>query len=113
MKVVINRCFGGFGLSDAAIKRYGELAVLNLISKKGGLFGIDWYVDFVDDNNFFFDDNIPRDDPNLVRVVEEMGEESWGSYSELAIVEIPDDVKWTIDSYDGNECVAECHRTWC
>jgi hypothetical protein len=27
-------------------------------------------------------------------------------------VDIPDDVKWEIEEYDGNEWVAEVHRTW-
>ena len=113
MKIVINRCFGGFGLSDQAIQRYGELAGLNLISKEGGLFGLTWYLNSVDDKNYFSVYDIPRDDPNLIQVVEEMDELSWGPYSELAIIEIPDDVAWTIEEYDGNEHVAECHRTWC
>ena len=113
MKIVINRCFGGFGLSDRAIQRYGELAGLNLISKEGGLFGLTWYLNSVDDKNYFSVYDIPRDDPNLIQVVEEMDELSWGPYSELAIIEIPDDVAWTIEEYDGNEHVAECHRTWC
>ena len=30
MKVVINTCFGGFGLSDEALARYNELAGTNL-----------------------------------------------------------------------------------
>ena len=113
MKIVINRCFGGFGLSDQAIQRYSELAGLNLVSKEGGLFGLSWYRDSVADENYFSSDDIPRDDLNLIQIVEEMGELSWGPYSELSIVEIPDDVKWTIEKYDGNEHVAECHRTWC
>jgi hypothetical protein len=28
------------------------------------------------------------------------------------VVTIPDDVAWTIEEYDGNEWVAEVHRTW-
>ena len=113
MKIVINQCFGGFGLSDQAIQRYGELAGLNLVSKEGGLFGLTWYLDSVQDDHYFDQYSIPRNDPNLIQVVEELDELSWGPYSELAIVEIPDDVKWTIEEYDGNEHVAECHRTWC
>ena len=113
MKIVINQCFGGFGLSDQAIQRYGELARLNLVSEEGGLFGLTWYLNSVDDKNYFSAYDILRDDPNLIQVVEELEELSWGPYSELTIVEIPDDVKWTIESYDGNEHVAECHRTWC
>jgi hypothetical protein len=27
-------------------------------------------------------------------------------------VDIPDDVKWQIEEYDGNEWIAESHRTW-
>ena len=113
MKIVINQCFGGFGLSDQAIQRYGELARLNLVSEEGGLFGLTWYLNSVDDKNYFSAYDIPRDDPNLIQVVEELEELSWGPYSELTIVEIPDDVKWTIEKYDGNEHISEVHRTWC
>lgn len=112
MKIAINRCFGGFGLSDQAIQLYGKLAGLNLISKENGYFGLTWYLNSVDDKNYFSAYDIPRDDPNLIQVIEELGELSWGPYSELAIIEIPDDVKWTIEKYDGNEHIAECHRTW-
>ena len=54
-----------------------------------------------------------RDDPTLVSVVEELGPEASGSYSELKVVEIPDDVDWKIVEHDGKEHVAEKHRTWC
>lgn len=56
--------------------------------------------------------DIPRDDPLLVRVVEELGEKANGAHAELRIVEIPADVKWYIHEYDGSEHVAEDHRTW-
>jgi hypothetical protein len=39
-------------------------------------------------------------------------EKSSGVYAELKIVDIPDDVEWEIDEYDGKEWVAEVHRTW-
>jgi hypothetical protein len=48
----------------------------------------------------------------LVAVVEELGKEANGTYSELKVVEIPSDVKWHISEYDGDEWVAENHRTW-
>jgi len=41
-----------------------------------------------------------------------MGHLTNGSYSRLKIVEVPDDVEWEVDEYDGNEWVAEKHRTW-
>jgi hypothetical protein len=49
----------------------------------------------------------------LIAVIEEMGvAEASGKYAEITIVEVPDDVKWHIDEYDGIEHVAEDHRTW-
>jgi DNA-directed RNA polymerase beta subunit len=48
----------------------------------------------------------------LVDIVETMGEKSFGSFAELKVVEIPNDVEWQIDEYDGAEWVAEVHRTW-
>lgn len=91
-KVVINACHGGFGLSDTAEARYKELA---------GVTDPDWWYR-----------DMERDDPYLVQVVEEMGADADGRYAELKIVEIPADVNWTIEEYDGSEWVAEVHRTW-
>jgi hypothetical protein len=54
-----------------------------------------------------------RASEDLIAVIEEMGvAEASGKYAELKIVEVPDDVKWHIDEYDGIEHVAENHRTW-
>jgi hypothetical protein len=92
MKVVINTCFGGFGLSEAAIERFCEL---------DGCSSVDFWAGSLD-----------RDDPNLVRVVQELGEAANNIYSELKIVDIPAGVKWHIHEYDGLEYVAEDHRTW-
>ena len=110
-RIVINKCFGGFSLSNAAVLRYGELAGLNLVSIDKGYFN-QWYIDSVDDEKYFSMYNIPRDDPILIQVVEELGEASWGGAAELKIVEIPDSVKWEIEEYDGQEWVSEVHRTW-
>lgn len=91
MKIVINVCYGGFGLSDQALQEYK--------SRKGTTEDIgDW--------------DIPRDDPVLVSVVEDLGEKSHGNFAILKVVDIPDDVKWEINEYDGNEWVAEVHRIW-
>ena len=85
-KVVINCRFGGFSLSDMAVKELG------LDSPHSG---------------------IERDDPRLVALVEKLGSEAVsGDDADLDIVEIPDDVKWQIEEYDGLEHVAEVHRTW-
>jgi hypothetical protein len=45
-------------------------------------------------------------------MVEEQGSAMNGGYSDLKVVEIPDDVEWYIEEYDGMEHVAESHRTW-
>lgn len=102
MKVVVNRCYGGFGLSKAAQELYAE--------KKGITLGkYQKSYDAYDGVNTW---DIARDDPVLVEVVETLGGAANGGYADLEVVEIPDDVEWTIQEYDGNEWVAEVHRTW-
>ena len=93
MKIVINTRHGGFGLSDAALHRYAEIK------------GITLYPEL-------YDRDIARDDPILIQVVEELGIGANGKFAALKVVEIPNDVEWQIDEYDGVEWVAEKHRTW-
>ena len=92
MKIVINDDWGGFGLSEAALDEYKSRAGVT------------------DPNLNYWD--IPRDCPHLVAMIEEQGTAINGAYSSLKIVEVPDDVEWEIAEYDGNEWVAEKHRTW-
>ena len=92
IKIVINRCHGGFGLSAAAESKYQELAKVS--------------------DADFYSRLIPRDDEHLIAVVEQLGEKANTRFSELKIVEIPDNVNWYIEEYDGLEWVAERHRTW-
>lgn len=103
-KIVINNCYGGFGLSDEAMVKYSELRNLGLVKVDGT---------FRDTNgDYFGHHDINRADLALIRVVEEMDEDANGPYAELKIVEIPDGVEWEIDEYDGQEWVAEKHRIW-
>ena len=89
MKVVINGCYGGYSLSDEA------LAYLGI---PGG-------------SRYAYDDD--RTNPKLVEGVEKLGEAaSHGLGASLYVVEVPDDVKWTITDYDGVEQVEEVHRVW-
>ena len=90
--VVINDCYGGFGLSAEAQRRYKELA---------GITDSSWY-----------DREVARDDPYLVKIVRELGSSAAGAHAKLKIVEIPGDVDWIVQEYDGAEWVAEKHRTW-
>lgn len=89
MKVVINKCFGGFQLSK---KAYKEL-------------GLEW-----DGYGFAFSED--RANPKLVEVVEKLGSTGSGVLGDLKVVEIPDDVEWEIEDYDGIETIHEKHRVW-
>lgn len=82
-KVVINRCFGGFGLSNKALRRWAEIS-------GGPTPG--WR-------------EIDRTDPILVQVVEELGSEANGSFSKLEIVELARGTRYRITEYDGSEDV--------
>ena len=107
-RIAINGCFGGFGLSDKAIKRYAEIKGMTLDKVKDDPFG----GHYEHKGKYFSDRDISRDDPVLHQVIEELGEEVHGMCAELLIIEIPDGVDWIVEEYDGNEHVAEKHRTW-
>ena len=92
-KIVINACFGGFGISDEALDLYKILT------------GIPPATDV-----YYWE--ISRDDATLVQIVEQLGDRANTRYGELKIIEIPDDIEWHIHEYDGMEHVAENHRTW-
>ena len=59
---------------------------------------------------------VARNDPRLIQTLEMLGSDASrdreGFSVELHIVTIPDDVDWIIEDYDGDEWVAEVHRTW-
>jgi hypothetical protein len=85
MEIVINKCFGGFSLSEKAC------ALLKLESSGR---------------------EVCRNDPDLVRIVKELGLKANGSNADLSVITIPDGTDWVIEEYDGKEWVAEKHRTW-
>jgi hypothetical protein len=90
MKIVINDCHGAFGLSKTAFALFNERAGAIITNE----------------------DDIKRNNSILVEIVEQLGEAANGEFAELKVVEIPDDAEWTIQEYDGDEWVAEKHRTW-
>jgi hypothetical protein len=100
-KIVYNACFGGFGLSGAAMKRYAELKGYTVESEHGYSYVLD------ETGKRFSDDDIRRDDPILVQVVEELGDEANTRFSELRIRDLPSGTKYRIEEYDGNESVCE------
>lgn len=156
MKLVINKCYGGFSISPKAMKRMAELQGRkcyfhrdNMDSAKSArayyrpipdkeafadknVYGI-WAFDVPDImavlpkpkseagwrkynavSNKHYIPNRPEDraDPALVQAVEELGEAADGACAKLAIVTIPDGVKYSIEDYDGHESVHEKHREW-
>jgi len=82
MKIIINKCFGGFGIKKEILKQ------LNLT-----------------------DDDDLRTNPQLISLLEKNIDIS-SNWSKLKVVEIPDDITYTIEDYDGVEHIAELHRTW-
>ena len=136
MKIIINKCYGGFGLSEAAYERLIELGipVQAYIEQKRGTDGL-YHPEPKNDGKVIFDRSIgeskfdktmlsfarywdawsdidKRTDPLVIQVVEELGVKANGPHAELCIVEIPDDIEWEIYEYDGMEHIAEKHRTW-
>ena len=107
MKVVINTCHGGFGLSDAAVMRYANLAGIDLVGEDSS-----WGRQYYHNGDYWNYCGIERNDPLLVQVVEELGAAANDKYADLKVVEIPDGIAWYVDEYDGDEWVAEQHRTW-
>lgn len=142
MKVVINSQYGGFNLSKIAIEKYlklkGEQAYFYDINSRGkevyykkslkntnsDIFFMTFTKDFgpeikindISEEDYkkysFNSKDIKRIDKDLIKVIEELGEKANTKVSTLKIVDIPDGVKWTIEEYDGNEWIAEEHRTW-
>ena len=56
--------------------------------------------------------DIPRTDPDLIKVIREMGAKANGKCAKLKIINIPEDIEYTIEEYDGLEHIAEKHMTW-
>ena len=98
-KIVINACYGGFGLSDAAHQALGHERI-----EYENQYGVThhWKPSAL---------SLDRDDPALIAIVEELGTAANGDAAELQVIEIPDGVEWEIDEYDGFERVAEKHCT--
>jgi hypothetical protein len=96
VEVVINRCFGGFGLSEAAIEEIATIQVGPSNGRRG---------------NRAASNGSDRTHPALVATVKKLGKAANGDYAELAIVSVPRHLKWRISHYDGSESVVIAHPT--
>lgn len=87
MKILVNKCYGGFDVSEMFMdywrEKHSELGIGKIYS-------------------FMFNDK--RTDPEVIALVEYLGEKANGRYSRLVVIEIPDTVTdWAINEYDGME----------
>ena len=137
MKVVINKCHGGFGLSEEGVRAYATRKGWDVYAEGDGIWKTYWKVPAHErtgilegkafhsaaikekhaSNRRYSEltigvNDIERSDADLIAVVEELGERADGCFAKLRVVEIPDDVDWTIEEYDGAEWIAEVHETW-
>lgn len=116
MKLVVNTCYGGFGLSRTAFLRLRELGHRGALEESdiGELWDKNDPESGIREGHYdsFFSRSIDRSDPLLVRVVEELGDVASSRFAELEIVEIPDGVEYEICDYDGIETVHEKHKSW-
>ncbi len=94
-KIVINSKYGGFGLSQAALK----------VLKSQGV-----NVEMWDNILYLSHASLPRHDPRLIAIVESMGAAANGSSADLEIVEVGRVYK--IEEFDGLETVKELSDEW-
>jgi len=141
MKIVVNKCFGGFALSDKAIRRILQIKEkgcylytqtmykhregknkyerVGLDEKSKGFITYtftedqgDSFENFPKDGGYFYEGDLPRTDAALIQAVEELGKEANGSHADLEVIEIPDGIEWELNEYDGIESIHEKHRSW-
>ena len=134
MKIVINSCYGGFGLSHKAIMAYAKRKGFKLYpwasvpkemeikesEVENHLFVHYTKVPLIEykkqsqyaNKNYFSARDIKRTDPDLIDVVKKLGDEANGKCADLKIIEIPEGIKYEISEYDGIETVKEAHKSW-
>jgi len=113
MKIVYSPTYGGFGLSEEAVRRLRELENPWAVKVKLPGETNDKMTNLIFGMGFNGCHDIPRDDQDLISIVQLMGTvAASGRFAMLKIVDIPDDVQWEVEDYDGNEWIAEKHRTW-
>ena len=79
MKIVVNKCFGGFNVSDEAARKLGLHDGYHIIS---------------------------RVDDRLIKMVEEDADKTSGLCAKLRVVEVPDNATdWELNDYDGRETI--------
>lgn len=141
MKVAYNACFGGFGLSPKATILYAERKGIKLYPyscsrgityfREDDVTDVKGFVDFLTEDlgeevphavfcksEYFYyqsfreSDDI-RADPDLIAVIEELGEDkASGRFASITIIDLPDGSAFEIDRYDGKERVVPVRGDW-
>lgn len=140
MKIIINKCYGGFRISHEtilfliaknsevvqkiSIKQYSipqkHLDKFTPLSAHPEYWSSNFYhyllVDKNKENVYMVRDESGqriRTHPDLINAIEQLGSKAAsGKHAELAIVEVPDGIDWSIDDYQGTETIHEKHRSW-
>jgi len=126
-RVVYNSCFGGFGVKNDVVRwvrenrsrleeEYDDTEVEQLAERTlPGEMYPDGSGPRDERSDYIGDLYIDRDNELLAHIVSGQSEYTGrvnGRHSSLYVAEVPDDVKWTIDRYDGRERVEEKSRTF-
>ena len=138
MQIVINKCYGGFGISKDAMYQLiirgseaiqtssidewaeddREYFIRELTEDIDGSYyhrpHSSTLVDLENEVVYYLDRDDPgvRTDRILLEIIKESAEACNTTHSDLKVVTIPDDVEWEIEEHAGIEWVSEVHRTW-
>lgn len=112
-KIAINTAIGGFGISKQAFEMLIDMENPGAVEEAHLLEEFKKNELMHNLNCGFPCWNISRDDPQLIEVIEHLGEKANSDGCKLKIVEIPDDVEWYIfEDECGEESIHEKHRIW-
>lgn len=107
MKIVLNKCYGGFSISREAAEHMAaagcQHAARELEESKDRFYGYGYAKGY---------DSYDRANPYLVAAVEALGEKANGWSAALEVVEIPDGADYEIDEYDGKETARQRYDGW-
>jgi hypothetical protein len=137
MKVVINMCYGGFGISlqaarwmaakghelaqtevkefdqqDEWIKEFVATGTWPKACPKKQIIWLEIDAKCFKGKRWYGGFRCERTDPLLIQAVKKLGKKANGEHAELKIVTIPDGTDFTIEEYDGSEHIAQAHQTW-
>jgi len=93
-----NACYGGFTLSDQALREYCKVKGIQCDDKR----------------LYFVDCEVSRHDPDMVAIVRALGKAASGTCSDVRVCDIPKKFMdyYVIGEYDGYESVQIDYQRW-